>query len=125
MSNWYYYRWRIESFFKLLKSHGQQIDHWQQESGEAISRRLLVAAMACVVIWNLQRQSSPQAEEFKQVLGQLSGRRNKRGAAPTAPALLAGYFTFLAMTQLLENTDYSISKLKALAKTTTAFLDSS
>ncbi|MGH7192078.1 MAG: hypothetical protein ACREJM_00925, partial [Candidatus Saccharimonadales bacterium] len=28
---WYYWRWRIESFFKLLKSAGQQLEHWQQE----------------------------------------------------------------------------------------------
>jgi hypothetical protein len=39
---WYYYRWRIESYFKLLKSGGQEIEHWQQESGLAILKRLLV-----------------------------------------------------------------------------------
>ena len=33
---WYYWCWQIESFFKLLKSGGQQLEHWQQESGEAI-----------------------------------------------------------------------------------------
>jgi hypothetical protein len=54
-------------FFKLLKSAGHEIEHWQlpsnskhwqspgddknwqQETGTAIARRLLVAAMACVV----------------------------------------------------------------------------
>ena len=25
----YYWRWKIESFFKLLKSHGQQLEQWQ------------------------------------------------------------------------------------------------
>ena len=34
---WYYWRWRIESFFKLLKSHGHHLEQWQQESGPAIA----------------------------------------------------------------------------------------
>ncbi|GHT45717.1 hypothetical protein FACS189454_05660 [Planctomycetales bacterium] len=42
---WYYYHWRIESYFKLLKSGGQEIGHWQQESGLALLKRLLVASM--------------------------------------------------------------------------------
>lgn len=121
---WYYWRWRIESFFKLLKTHGQQIEYWQQETGQAIARRLLVASMACVVIWNLERQDTPQAQEFKEVLIKLSGRRMKRGVAHTTPALLAGYFNFLAMTELLEHTNYDLRKLKSLAKTTWPFIDS-
>lgn len=124
IAKWYYYRWRIESFFKLLKSHGQQVDCWQQETGLAVTRRLLVASMACVVIWHLQRNTTPQAEEFKEALIQLSGRRMKRGKSHTAPALLAGYFNFLAMTHLLEHSDYDLRKLKSLAKTTLPFLDS-
>ena len=43
---WYFWRWRIETYHKLLKSLGQEIEHWQQESGEAIAKRLLVVAMA-------------------------------------------------------------------------------
>ena len=33
---WYYFRWRIESFFKLLKSAGHEIEYWQQTTGKAI-----------------------------------------------------------------------------------------
>ena len=44
---WYYWRWRIESRFKLFKSAGHQVEHWQQQGGEAIAKRLLIAAMAC------------------------------------------------------------------------------
>jgi hypothetical protein len=47
---YYYWRWRIESDVTLLKSHGQQLEHWQQETGDAIFRRLLVATMACVTV---------------------------------------------------------------------------
>ena len=33
---WYYWRWRIESFFKLLKSAGQHVEQWQQENAEHV-----------------------------------------------------------------------------------------
>jgi hypothetical protein len=45
---WYYHGWKIESFFKLVKSAGQQIECWQRSDGMAIMRRLLVGSMACV-----------------------------------------------------------------------------
>src|SRR5271170_3349190 len=35
---WYYWRWRIESFFKLLKGAGQQVEQWQQETAIAVAR---------------------------------------------------------------------------------------
>src|SRR5262249_16852016 len=43
---WYYWRWRIESFFKLLKRAGQHVEQWQQENASRIAKRLLVAAQA-------------------------------------------------------------------------------
>jgi hypothetical protein len=33
---WYDW-WRVESLFKLLKGHRQQVEHWQQEGGEALA----------------------------------------------------------------------------------------
>jgi len=109
----YYWRWRIESFFKLLKGHGQQLEQWQQESGPAIARRLLVAAMACVTVWQLQADQSPQATEFKDVLVRLSGRQTKRSRPHTAPALLAGLWVLLSMLSLLKQ--YRIHEIKHLA----------
>lgn len=109
----YYWRWRIESFFKLLKSHGQQLEQWQQETGAAIARRLLVAAMACVVVWQLQADRSPQAEELKNILIRLSGRQMKRKRPNTAPALLAGIWVLLSMLALLEH--YDLDELRKLA----------
>lgn len=122
---WYYWRWRIESYFKLLKSHGQELEHWQQESGEAIARRLLVAAMACVVVWTLERQQTSAAEEIKEVLVRLSGRSMKRGVPHTTPALLAGYMVLLSICNLIEHTDYDLRKIKTLAANALPFLDSS
>jgi hypothetical protein len=109
----YYWRWRIESFFKLLKSHGQQLEQWQQESGPAIARRLLIAAMACVTVWQLQADESPTAKEFKDVLVRLSGRQTKRKRPHTAPALLAGLWILLSMLSLLKQ--YRLRDVKHLA----------
>lgn len=113
---WYYWRWRIESFFKLLKSHGQQVEHWQQESAEAIAKRLLVAAMACVTVWMLQQQDTPAAREFQRVLVRLSGRQMKRSRPVTAPALLAGLEKLIAVLNLLH--DYTPQQLERLLQST-------
>jgi hypothetical protein len=113
---WYYWRWRIESFFKLLKGHGLHVEYWQQETGEAIARRLLVASMACVVAWTLQHDSAPAAEEFKRVLVKLSGRRMKYGVKSTAPALLAGFFVYLSMIDFLNHSPYNLNQLQSLAR---------
>ena len=109
----YYWRWRIESFFKLLKGHGQQLERWQQETGAAIFRRLLVASMACVVVWRLQADQSPEAEELREVLVRLSGRQTKRTRRHTAPALLAGLWVLLSMLALLDHCD--LGRLRDLA----------
>lgn len=101
----YYWRWRIESYFKLLKSHGQQLESWEQETGPAIARRLLIASMACVTVWKLQADESPQATELKDVLIRLSGRQMKWGKPHTAPALLAGLWVLLSMLELLQQVD--------------------
>jgi hypothetical protein len=109
----YYWRWRIESFFKLLKGHGLELEQWLQETGQAIARRLLIAAMACVVVWKLQADDSPKAVELKNVLVGLSGRLTKRSRPHTAPALLAGLWVLLSMASILEH--YPLQKLKQLA----------
>lgn len=106
----YYWRWRIESYFKLLKSHGMHLEQWRQESGEAVARRLLVAAMACVVVWQLEHTSTPAVMEFKDVLVRLSGRQVKPAKRHTTPALLAGLGVLLPMLALLEHTDLKTLK---------------
>lgn len=115
IGKWYYWRWRIESFFKLLKSAGHEIEYWQQTTGKAIARRLLIAAMACIVVNRLQASTSAAAEKFRKYLVQLSGRQIKYGQESTGPALLAGYFILLSMSQFLEHNDVSLEELKQLA----------
>ena len=115
VGQWYYWRWRIESFFKLLKSGSQEIEYWQQTTGGAIARRLLIAAMACVVVNRLQASRSEASARFRKYLVQLSGRQMKYGEESTGPALLAGYFVLLSMTQFLEQHDVSLDERKQLA----------
>lgn len=115
IGKWYYWRWRIESFFKLLKSGGHEIEYWQQTRGSAIARRLLIAAMACVLVNRLQASESDAAAEFRKYLVKLSGRQMKYGQESTGPALLAGYFVLLSMTQFLATTDISLESLNELA----------
>jgi hypothetical protein len=110
---WYYWRWMIESYFKLLKRAGHHVEQWQQTCAAAIARRLLVAAMACVVVWSLARSQAPQAAEARQLLVRLSGRLMKRGVDFTEPALLAGMWVLLAMLDTLE--EYSPAQLRQLA----------
>lgn len=117
VARWYYWRWRIESYHKLLKGAGQQVEHWQQETAAALARRLCVAAMACVVVWRLARDERPQAAEFRDVLVRLSGRQVRRGKGArgfTEPALLAGLGVLVPMLALLE--EYDVGELRALAR---------
>lgn len=106
---WYYWRWRIESYFKLLKGAGLQLEHWQQETAAAFTRRLLVASMACVQVWRLARSTAPEAERARAILIRLSGRQMKRGKrakAFTEPALLAGLWVYLAMMEVMDQFDH-------------------
>jgi hypothetical protein len=118
---WYYWRWRIESLFKLLKSAGHQVEHWQQHSGEALAKRLLVAAMACTVVWRLARGPSAEAETLRALLMRLSGRQLKYGHRHTIPALLAGLWVLLAMLEALEQ--HSVEELRRFKKVLLAGLE--
>jgi hypothetical protein len=113
IADWYYWRWRIESYHKLLKSGGQQLESWQQESAEAIAKRLLISAMVCVCAWEIERYTTPEGEEFKQFVVRLSGRQMKRSRPVTTPAIIAGLYLYLSMLEIQEH--YSLADLKRLA----------
>ena len=111
---WYYWRWQIESYFKLLKSAGQQVEHWQQETATALTRRLLVASLACVLAWRVARQTGPEGESLRALLMRLSGRAVKRKQPWTLPGLLAGLWVLLAMVAVSE--EYTLEQLRAAAR---------
>ncbi len=109
---WYHWRWQIESWFKLLKRAGHDLESWQQESGIAIAKRLLVASMACVVVWEIAAAKGKSAEEFRDFLIKLSGRQMKHKVRYTTPALLAGLWGFLSMLEVLQT--YSTEQLEQM-----------
>ena len=111
---WYYWRWSVEKYFKLMKSAGMQLESWQQTTGLAIARRLLVASMACVSVWRIAHATGPKAGELRRVLVRLSGRQMKRKVEFTYNALLAGLWALLAMQDMLNN--YNIEEIKSLLK---------
>ena len=111
---WYYWRWRVESYFKLLKSAGLHVEQWQQETAGAVAKRLLVASMACVVVWRVARSEAPEASEVRRLLVRLSGRQMKWGVEFTEPALLAGLWVLLVMMKVLEH--YDLNDLIRMAR---------
>jgi len=111
---WYYWRWRIESYFKLLKGAGQHVEQWQQESAEAIAKRLAVAAQACVIVWSLMESTAPEAATLRRTLIRLSGRLMKHKVEWTAPALLAGMWQLLMILDALDQ--YPIEELKEMGR---------
>jgi hypothetical protein len=113
VAQWYYWRWSIETFWKLLKGAGQQVEHWQQENGTFLLKRLLIASMACVLAWRLGHSQAPQAGEARRLVMGLSGRQVEHGKAYTQEGLLAGLWVLLAMVAVLEQ--MPASRLKELA----------
>lgn len=111
---WYYWRWSIETFFKLLKSAGMQLESWQQETGEAIARRLLIACMACVLVWQIAEAKGPEAGELRNILVRLSGKQMKYGVEFTKPALFTGLCSLLNTLDLLEK--YEPGELKQMLR---------
>jgi hypothetical protein len=112
---WYYWRWSIEAYHKLLKSAGQHVERWLQDDARQLLQRLLICAMSCVIVWQLSRSQAPQAGAVRNVLVRLSGRLMKRGKGAqgfTEPALLAGLGILLPTLALLEQ--YSAEELKKL-----------
>ena len=111
---WYAWRWRVETYHKLLKTCGMNAEGWQQESGEAVAKRLVVASMACLTVWHLREDRSELGGRLRGVLVRLSGRQMKYGVGSTAPALLAGLEKLLAIDDLPE--EYDLDEVLALAR---------
>jgi hypothetical protein len=117
---WYYWRWRIESFFKLLKRAGQHVEQWQQENASRIAKRLLVAAQACVVIWALMRAEDSRSDSLRRFLMSLSGRMTKPGGEYTAPALFDGMYNLLATVDALDR--HPVAEIRQMASVVSQML---
>jgi hypothetical protein len=103
IAQWYDFRWQIESFFKLLKQAGHQLERWEQESGSALFKRLLIATHACLLVWRLARERGEEARQTQAFLVRLSGHQMKASRPVTLSALLEGVFMLLALLETLEH----------------------
>lgn len=112
IAQWYYWRWKIESWFKLLKRAGHDLESWQQETGEAIAKRLLVVSMACVTVWEIAAAKDKSSRQFRDFLIKLSGRQMKHKVSHTHPALLNGLWIYLSMQEVMKT--YSSSELQEM-----------
>ena len=113
LTTWYYWRWTIECYFKLIKQAGHDVESWLQTTPAAILRRPLISSMACVLTWRIQRSEDEQNQKIRIFLARLSGRQQKRGKLESAPAILAGLSILLNTLQLLS--EYSIDELNEIA----------
>jgi hypothetical protein len=93
---WYYFRWRIETMHKLIKSAGSQLESWLQRNGHRILIKLLLAFGACVSVWALEEKLDEGSETFKKLLMELSGRQTKRTNPITTSGMLAGLWVLQA-----------------------------
>ncbi|HHN6585301.1 TPA: hypothetical protein ACP61A_004340 [Escherichia coli] len=78
-------------------------------------RRLLIAGMACVLAWQLQRAEGEENARAQHRVSRLSGRQQKRGRMESIPALLAGLSVLLNTLTLLS--EYTPEELTRLATT--------
>ena len=81
---------------------------------EAITRRLLVACMACVTAWDLEARTDPAAEACGAMSVRLGGRRMERSRPVTAPALLAGLRVLLVIEDVLDH--FSLTEIRQTAE---------
>lgn len=107
-------------FFQITQKAGHDLESWQQETGLAIAKRLLVVSMACVTVWEIAVAQGKKAEAFRAFLIKLSGKQMKWGKSFTNPALLSGLWVFLSMQEVLS--DYSSEELAVLQETAQDFL---
>jgi hypothetical protein len=112
IATWYYYRWNIESYFKLLKTTGFNLEKWQQEKPLALFKRLIVVAYAIVLVFKLANSNDENAKKIREFLVKLSGKLMQRGVEYTLPALLTGLWVFLRLMDILNT--FSIGELSTL-----------
>jgi hypothetical protein len=113
LATWYYYRWKIESYFKLLKSSGFNLEQWQQVEPEALFKRLLIVSQATMLVWKIANDSSSNAKQIREFLIQLSGSQMQRGVDFTYPALLSGLESYLMLIEVhVKYDDEKVLKLR-------------
>lgn len=74
----------------IMRSIAGRSSSGSRKAGEALFKRLLIAAQACALAWRPMRAQGEAAEHTRAFLVRLAGRQMKRATPVTASALLAG-----------------------------------
>ena len=101
LATWYYYRWKIESYFKLLKSSGFNLEEWQQTEPLALFKRLIIISNACMMVWRIANANTDNAKKIRDFLIKLSGKQLEYRVEFTYPALMTGLENYLTFMDLL------------------------
>lgn len=107
----YTWRWRVERLFFLLKV-GMHVPLWGEQDGERIARRLALASLAAMAIYQLQSPPPDSAKEA--MLHQIAkiGGWYGRKCDPIGPlVLMRGMMRLLETLALLE--EYGLDALRA------------
>lgn len=102
----YVFRWRVERLFFFVKV-GFRLETWNQHDGGAIARRLALASLAAMVLYQLQHaaHAATTAADARATLAEVArwgGHAAPAGTPPGPLVLLRGLMWLIAAYSLLE-----------------------
>ena len=111
----YVWRWRIERFFYLNKV-GLRLEHWRQENGERIARRLAISQLAAMAVYQMQTAAAtdPEMGELIKIVATLGGWLGRK-RDPIGPiVLMRGMLLVLGWITAVE--EFGEEKLREVAQ---------
>lgn len=97
----YLWRWRIERLFFFTKV-GLRLEQWQQQCGEKIARRLAVASLAAMVLYQVEGATEPEMVELRRWLATRGGWLGRKKDAIGPLVLMRGLAQCIGALSLLE-----------------------
>jgi hypothetical protein len=97
----YLWRWRVERLFFFTKV-GMKIEQWQQQTGERIARRLAVASLAAMVLYQLEGATEPEFVALRKWIATRGGWLGRKQDAIGPLVLMRGMATLIGALALLE-----------------------
>lgn len=97
----YLSRWKIERLFWLTKL-GFRLESWHQENALRIARRLLLAQLAALMIYQLMQPQDADSLKWTQRLARLGGWSGREQTPIGPTVLMRGALIFLAAVQLCQ-----------------------
>ena len=109
LMQWASWRAATEPYFKLLTQAVLQLGDGRAPVEVAMSKRVLIAAQACLTVFLLQQAQSVWAEAARTVLTQLTGRSVRPGRPPLGSALFEGLGKLFVLLDAMETEGAAVS----------------